>query len=151
MRSADAQMLSAPSTVALNTAFICWHITVALLATISDAGQNISIASSSCQNLLGQTTLSFIWSHSRIWSDCRSKLWHCPFSRLFCSSWSNLLSVLCILDWEYLPHLMQYLVIGYLGMTSTSGKSTGWLPFHARSLWAAIQTAVILLEQVAGQ
>lgn len=60
VRSADAQMLSAPSTVALNTAFICWHITMALLVSVSDAGQNISIALSSCQNLLGQTTLSFI-------------------------------------------------------------------------------------------
>lgn len=53
-------MLSAPSTVALNTAFICWHITMALLASVSDTGQNISIALSFCQNLLGQTTFSYL-------------------------------------------------------------------------------------------
>lgn len=57
-------MLFAPSTGALNIAFICWHFTMALLASVSDADQDSAL--SSCHNLLlGQTTLFFICSHSK--------------------------------------------------------------------------------------
>lgn len=56
-------MLFAPSRGALNVAFICWHVTMALLASVSDADQDSAL--SSYQNLLGQTTLFFICSHSR--------------------------------------------------------------------------------------
>lgn len=52
-------MFSAPSTGALSAALIFWHNTVALLASVSDAGWDIAV--SSCQIPLGQITLLFFF------------------------------------------------------------------------------------------